>query len=495
MADIQVLNNGETYGTHRGKLNLNFASLNAAKLEGPQVLTKVNATPYTPTEPYHPAPKLYVDNLWTNFHSTYNPQSISGDIFARSNHTGTQTPATIATDASNRFVSDVEKATWNGKEPGIGAKGTAFNKSFGTVAGSVAEGNHTHTKVDLGLGNVDNTADTAKPVSTAQQTQLDLKLPINGETDYIDFDNDNPSNPAWFKGRVFYCPSQDTLAYYNGNSNVKVNIGQEVLGRVHNATGGVLTHGDVVRFNNTVDPTTGLPRVDLALADDFDTSRVVGVVTSDIANNGTGYVTALGVVHDVDTSAFTAGQLLYLSDTVPGGLTPTPPAIVTIVCAAIKIGVTDGTLYVKPDSNIALPNTFGELDGKSATLDVTTAYQNITGYTTSDGLGDIPNTTNGTIEALKSSKYELTINFTGTFASSASGTRELTLQIWNNTQSTQIGLSTISIPKDSGSASRSFSKLATLTEGDEVVLRIRSGTTWTSQTITFADMSMYAISL
>jgi hypothetical protein len=31
-------------------------------------------------------------------------------------------------------------------------------------------------KGDVGLGNVDNTADTAKPVSTAQQTELDLKL-------------------------------------------------------------------------------------------------------------------------------------------------------------------------------------------------------------------------------------------------------------------------------------------------------------------------------
>jgi hypothetical protein len=30
----------------------------------------------------------------------------------------------------------------------------------------------------VGLGNVDNTADTAKPVSTAQQTALDLKAPL-----------------------------------------------------------------------------------------------------------------------------------------------------------------------------------------------------------------------------------------------------------------------------------------------------------------------------
>lgn len=37
-------------------------------------------------------------------------------------------------------------------------------------------------KADVGLGNVDNTADTAKPVSTAQQTALDLKAPIASPT-------------------------------------------------------------------------------------------------------------------------------------------------------------------------------------------------------------------------------------------------------------------------------------------------------------------------
>lgn len=35
-----------------------------------------------------------------------------------------------------------------------------------------------YTKGDISLGNVDNTADTAKPVSTAQQTALDLKAPL-----------------------------------------------------------------------------------------------------------------------------------------------------------------------------------------------------------------------------------------------------------------------------------------------------------------------------
>lgn len=37
------------------------------------------------------------------------------------------------------------------------------------------------SKADVGLGNVDNTADTAKPVSTAQQTALDGKQPLDSD--------------------------------------------------------------------------------------------------------------------------------------------------------------------------------------------------------------------------------------------------------------------------------------------------------------------------
>ena len=41
---------------------------------------------------------------------------------------------------------------------------------------------HSVTKSQVGLGNVDNTSDANKPVSTAQQTALDLKAPLASPT-------------------------------------------------------------------------------------------------------------------------------------------------------------------------------------------------------------------------------------------------------------------------------------------------------------------------
>jgi hypothetical protein len=38
------------------------------------------------------------------------------------------------------------------------------------------DGTHSLTKTDIGLGNVDNTSDAAKPVSVPQQAALDAKV-------------------------------------------------------------------------------------------------------------------------------------------------------------------------------------------------------------------------------------------------------------------------------------------------------------------------------
>lgn len=63
---------------------------------------------------------------------------------------------------------------------------TAYRGDRGAAAYNhsiLATGNpHSVTKTEVGLGNADNTADTAKPVSTAQQTALDLKANLASPT-------------------------------------------------------------------------------------------------------------------------------------------------------------------------------------------------------------------------------------------------------------------------------------------------------------------------
>ena len=59
----------------------------------------------------------------------------------------------------------------------MGAAGLITQRATAAqIVGSTPPKVHTHTKADVGLGNVDNTADADKPVSTAQRAAIDDKM-------------------------------------------------------------------------------------------------------------------------------------------------------------------------------------------------------------------------------------------------------------------------------------------------------------------------------
>lgn len=60
-------------------------------------------------------------------------------------------------------------------------KPTTFAPRIGPNASDAAAGDHTHTKAQVGLGDVDNTSDLAKPLSNAAVTALASKVPASRE--------------------------------------------------------------------------------------------------------------------------------------------------------------------------------------------------------------------------------------------------------------------------------------------------------------------------
>lgn len=132
------------------------------------------------------------------------------------------------------------------------------------------------------------------------------------------------SAPASTEGLLFYSSADRALSYLTDIAGVTINLGQESVIRVYNATGAAIANGSVVYF--TGDVTTGVPNIAPAQANNNVTSRVVGVATSNIPAGASGFITSAGIVRDVDTSLLTAGALLYLSEAAPGGLTATAPA-------------------------------------------------------------------------------------------------------------------------------------------------------------------------
>lgn len=71
---------------------------------------------------------------------------------------------------------DITDASTVGRQVLTAASTTAAREAIGAGTSNVT------SKADLGLGSVDNTADAAKPISTATQTALNAKAPINNPT-------------------------------------------------------------------------------------------------------------------------------------------------------------------------------------------------------------------------------------------------------------------------------------------------------------------------
>ena len=110
----------------------------------------------------------------------------------RTNHTGTQTASTISDFASNVLttvltgLSTATNAVITTSDTILSALGklqkqVSDNLTTLTTHTSNTSNPHSTTKAQVGLGNVDNTTDLNKPISTATQTGLDAKANITGQ--------------------------------------------------------------------------------------------------------------------------------------------------------------------------------------------------------------------------------------------------------------------------------------------------------------------------
>jgi len=150
------------------------------------------------------------------------------------------------------------------------------------------------------------------------------------EVNYIDF---NLSYSATHQeGRLHWNSDDGTLEIGMPGGNVNLQIGQENLILASNKSGGDITNGEVVYISGAQG---SRPTIELAKADSETTCSVIGVVTEDIDNNASGFVTINGLVRDIDTSSFTAGDTLYLSDSTAGAMTKTAPIFPSY---SIKVG-------------------------------------------------------------------------------------------------------------------------------------------------------------
>lgn len=161
-------------------------------------------------------------------------------------------------------------------------------------------------------------------------------------------------------GEVAWAQEFETLEF-KLNSQVTLQVGQENLIRVKNASGTTaIPDRTVVMFAGATGDTVSVsPATNTGSTPSY---YLVGVTTQTIAADGFGFVTVMGFINGVDTSAWTVGTLLYLSSSTAGLLTstmPTAPSIKTPFAAVTRSHATTGRILVRMsfDSRIdELPN-------------------------------------------------------------------------------------------------------------------------------------------
>ena len=252
------------------------------------------------------------------------------------------------------------------------------------------------TKTDIGLSNVDNTSDVNKPVSTAQQTALNLRVPYTGATSdvnlgefgvqlgNIEFDT-TPTNVPTTAGSLNWNDTDGTLDLKLKGGNVTLQIGQEQVVRVVNKTA---TSINLLEANYQAVRITGAigqrAKVDLAQAtNDVLSAETIGLVTETINNNQEGFITTSGLVRGINTTGsiqgetWADGDILYLSPTTAGSVTkvkPTAPNHLIVIGYVIYAHITQGTIFVKVDNGY-------ELDELHNVKITTAANNNVLAYT------------------------------------------------------------------------------------------------------------------
>jgi hypothetical protein len=83
---------------------------------------------------------------------------------------------------------------------------------------------------------------------------------------------------------------------------------------------------------------------------DATSAQTFGVLITDISNNQNGYACVLGLLENLNTSAYTEGQQLYLSPTVAGAFTTTKPSApdhMVYVAIVERVHANQGTILVR----------------------------------------------------------------------------------------------------------------------------------------------------
>lgn len=177
--DLLLLNQGAGVGTLKkatvAQVLANVATTGYVKTDGSVAMTGNLTLPATAPSSTQAVSRAWVEGYVSAGTLGYTPVNKAGDTM-----TGDLTMSGSSTVVLARNPSTNLEAV--PRQYLDAAVSTLATQSALTTHTGNTSNPHSVTAAQVGLGNVNNTSDAAKPVSTAQQTALDLKLNISGGT-------------------------------------------------------------------------------------------------------------------------------------------------------------------------------------------------------------------------------------------------------------------------------------------------------------------------
>ena len=211
------------------------------------------------------------------------------------------------------------------------------------------------------------------------------------------------------------------LDYDDANNELTISSEDTEI-TAYNGTGGTLSKGTVVYQSGVQGQNIS---VAAASNNSASTMPAVGIVIADIADQATGQIALAGLVRHLDTSGFTAGDVLYVG--ASGALTATKPTgeanLIQNFGRALKINGSSGEILVLgagrsndtpnlDDGNVFIGNGSNQAVARALTGDDVSGGT-ITSFA-STGIDDNATSTAITIDASQNTAFSGDITLTGT---------------------------------------------------------------------------------
>lgn len=156
---------------------------------------------------------------------------------------------------------------------------------------------------------------------------------------------------AYNRGQLYYDSDNEALTFFNFDSNVSQQLGQENWLRVRNVTGSTIGNGVPVYVNGA---DSGFPTVAPCSSSALVSSMALGLTTETIPTASAGHVTVTGLVRGLNTSAYAAGDPLFVG-TSPGTLVNSVPgggAYSYWIGRVVASNASTGMIHVSPATSV-----------------------------------------------------------------------------------------------------------------------------------------------